>query len=108
MKVLLLLLALTSPLPAAYTTTARGVSMLPAFPVRVTITVDPDFPFDKLQAGMTVVYRNRFTGSRVHHRLMSQDHRGRWRVKGDNNTSCDRDMVTPANYLGRTNPITQK
>ncbi len=55
-------------------------------------------PYDTLQAGMTVAYRN-LRGVEVVHKLIEKTYRG-WRVEGLNNEEADFELVTPQNLIG--------
>jgi signal peptidase I len=67
--------------------------------------------FKELRQGDIVIYRDA-SGLPIVHRLHQQID-GRWFVLGDNNSSIDREAVTPANLVGRvcaifyTSPGTQ-
>lgn len=74
-----------------------GVSMNPVYGDNTMLVVKP-LPYDQLEPGMTVVYRNA-AGRRVAHQLISKERHG-WRSQGINNADADQDLVTPENYIG--------
>ena len=78
--------------------TGRGESMAPIFG-DTTMLVLTALPYDQLEPGMLVSYRNA-KGIQVVHRLVERTKRGEWRVQGINNAQEDWDHVTPTNYLG--------
>lgn len=63
-----------------------------------TMLVVTPIAYEKLQAGMTVVYINRH-GRRVAHQLVAKGPRG-WTAKGINNEVEDAEWVTPDNLVG--------
>jgi hypothetical protein len=76
----------------------RGESMAPVFGDN-TMLVFTQIPFEDLEPGMLVAYRNE-RGMQVVHRLVERTSRGAWRAQGINNPGEDRERVTRANYLG--------
>jgi hypothetical protein len=74
-----------------------GSSMLPVYGDN-TMLVISTVPYDTLQAGMTVAYRN-LRGVEVVHKLIEKTYRG-WRVEGLNNEEADFELVTPQNLIG--------
>lgn len=77
--------------------TGRGNSMAPLYPDG-TVLVVAQRPYDALQRGMTVVYRNRSNRS-VAHVLVARANDG-WRVTGLNNRSHDGEGVDAGNLVG--------
>ncbi len=74
-----------------------GVSMLPIYGENTRVIVTP-IPFDDLEPGMIVAYRDS-SNRMVVHRLVSR--RGdRWTASGINNPQIDRDAVTRENLIG--------
>jgi signal peptidase I len=74
-----------------------GTSMEPFFTDGAVVVVRP-LAFNRLEAGMLVIYRNRF-GETVAHRLLTRTPNG-WRAKGQANDKPDSSLVTPANFIG--------
>lgn len=74
-----------------------GESMNPVYGDNTMIVVTP-IAYEKLQAGMTVVYINK-QGRRVAHQLVSREKQG-WKAKGINNDAADAEWVTPYNLVG--------
>lgn len=77
--------------------TGRGNSMAPLYPDG-TVLVVARRPYDALQRGMTVVYRNRSNRS-VAHVLVARANDG-WRVTGLNNRNHDGEGVDAGNLVG--------
>jgi hypothetical protein len=74
-----------------------GSSMLPVYGDNTMLVISA-VPYDTLQAGMTVAYRN-LRGVEVVHKLIEKTYRG-WRVEGLNNEEADFELVTPQNLIG--------
>lgn len=79
-------------------TIAPTGSMKPTLDENSVVAVET-VKFDELRAGDIVIYRDR-AGLPIVHRL-HQKSGDRWIVLGDNNSSVDRETVTPANLVGR-------
>lgn len=85
--------------------TAGGKSMLPVFPERCVVEIEP-VGYDALKVGDTVVFWD-YTNANpllIHHRLVAKQGAS-WIAQGDNretNTFADRAWVTKDNYLART------
>jgi Peptidase S24-like len=77
--------------------TGRGNSMAPLYPDG-TVLVVAQRPYDALERGMTVVYRNRANRS-VAHVLVARANDG-WRVTGLNNRNHDGEGVDASNLVG--------
>lgn len=71
--------------------------MLPYFGVGAVLVVKK-IPFEKLRAGMVVVYNNRFN-LMIAHCLISKDSAG-WRATGYNNQAADSTLVSADNMVG--------
>jgi hypothetical protein len=84
--------------PGRSAAVGRGESMAPIFGDN-TMLVLTQIPYDELEAGMLVAYRNE-RGIQVVHRLIERTSRGDWRAQGINNPGEDRERVTRGNYLG--------
>jgi hypothetical protein len=76
----------------------RGESMAPVFG-DTTMLVLTEIPFDDLEPGMMVAYRNE-RGVQVVHQLVRRTSRGEWQARGINNPAPDHERITRANYLG--------
>lgn len=74
-----------------------GESMNPVYGDNTMLVVTP-IAYEKLQAGMTVVYINK-QGRRVAHQLIGKEKQG-WRAQGLNNEVADAELVTPENLVG--------
>lgn len=74
-----------------------GESMNPVFGENTMLVVKP-IDFEKLKAGMIVVFINRH-GRRVAHVLVKKE-RGGWVAQGYNNQETDGELVTPQNLVG--------
>lgn len=74
-----------------------GSSMVPYFADSAVVVVKP-ISFDKLRAGMIVVYINNF-GEKVAHKLIEKNDCG-WIVKGYNNDVRDSTYVNINNFQG--------
>jgi hypothetical protein len=74
-----------------------GTSMLPIYGDNTMLVISA-VPYDSLQRGMTVAYRNR-RGVEVVHKLIEKVSGG-WRVEGLNNDEEDPELVTPINLIG--------
>lgn len=79
-------------------TIAPTGSMKPTLDENSVVAVET-VKFDELRAGDIVIYRDN-AGLPIVHRL-HQKAGERWIVLGDNNSSVDRETVTPANLIGR-------
>jgi len=85
-------------------------SMKPTLDENSVVAVETVF-FSQLRQGDIVIYQSA-SGQPIVHRLHALIH-DQWQVLGDNNSAVDREMVTPANLLGRvcaifyTSPGTQ-
>jgi hypothetical protein len=79
------------------TAAGAGNSMLPIYGDNTMLVINA-VPFDTLQLGMTVAYRNS-RGVEVVHKLIGKEARG-WRVAGLNNEEADAELVTPYNLIG--------
>jgi hypothetical protein len=84
--------------PSRLTVIGSGNSMKPVYGEN-TVLVLQKLPFESLTGGMNVAYRNQ-EGRIVLHRLIVQDGRRSWRVRGLNNEIEDYERVTPENLLG--------
>jgi len=73
-------------------------SMKPTLDENSVVAVERVF-FAQLRQGDIVIYRSA-AGQPIVHRLRAQV-QNNWQVLGDNNSAVDREMVTPANLLGR-------
>lgn len=76
----------------------QGESMAPIFG-DTTMLVLTRVPYEQLEAGMIVAYRNR-RGVQVVHRLLERTRQDGWRVQGINNPHEDAEPVTRSNYIG--------
>lgn len=76
----------------------RGESMAPVFG-DTTMLVLTQLPFDDLEPGMLVAYRNE-RGVQVVHQLVRRSSRGEWQAQGINNPGPDPERITRANYIG--------
>lgn len=74
-----------------------GASMNPVYGDNTMLVVHP-IEYQKLAAGMVVVYVNR-EGRRVAHQLIAKE-AGGWRARGLNNQENDPDLVTRDNLVG--------
>jgi hypothetical protein len=74
-----------------------GNSMLPVYGDNTMLVINA-VPYDTLQLGMTVAYRNS-RGIEVVHKLIGKESQG-WRVAGLNNEEADDELVTPLNLIG--------
>jgi hypothetical protein len=74
-----------------------GNSMLPIYGDNTMLVINA-VPYDTLQLGMNVAYRNS-RGVEVVHKLMGKEANG-WRVAGLNNEEADEELVTPYNLIG--------
>jgi hypothetical protein len=83
--------------PGRSAAAGAGSSMLPVYGDNTMLVISA-VPYDALQAGMTVAYRN-LRGDEVVHKLIEKTYRG-WRVEGLNNDEPDPDLVTPENLIG--------
>jgi hypothetical protein len=83
--------------PDSFVLVGAGQSMQPLY-VPGTILVLQRFPFELLERGQTVLYRNH-GGHIVGHVLVTRARDG-WRVAGLNNASHDMEPVSPANLVG--------
>lgn len=79
-------------------TIAPTGSMKPTLDENSIVTVE-QVDFAKLRQGDIVIYRDA-AGLPIVHRL-HQKSGDRWIVLGDNNSSVDREAVTPNNFVGR-------
>ncbi len=73
-------------------------SMKPTLDENSVVAVERVF-FAQLRHGDIVIYRSA-SGQPIVHRLHAQI-QNNWQVLGDNNSAVDRELVTPANLLGR-------
>lgn len=89
--------ALAADRPGLRVMRVRGESMEPFFGDGAVVVVKA-ISFTRLQAGMLVVYRNRF-GEVIAHRAVA-DVTGGWRVKGEANGKPDSTLVTAGNLIG--------
>jgi signal peptidase I len=80
-----------------FTIAATG-SMKPTLDENSVVAIET-VPYSQLRQGDIVIYRSA-DGVPVVHRLYEQAN-GRWIVLGDNNSSVDRETVTPTNLVGR-------
>jgi len=80
-----------------FTALGSGDSMRPIYGDG-TVILYQQVPFDELEKGMTVAFRNR-KGVTVTHKLVGRNGYG-WMAKGLNNRRVDADRVTPQNLLG--------
>ena len=83
--------------PNAFVLVGSGQSMQPLY-APGTILVLQQFPYELLQPGQTVLYRNR-AQKVVAHVLVARVHDG-WRAAGLNNRHHDMEPVQPANLVG--------
>jgi hypothetical protein len=74
-----------------------GTSMLPIYGDNTMLVISA-VPYNSLQPGMTVAYRNQ-RGIEVVHKLVEKLSHG-WRVEGLNNEEADEELVTPQNLVG--------
>ena len=72
--------------------------MVPLYRNRTLLVIEKQ-RFETLEPGMTVVFIGD-TGSRVAHALIRRV-RGGWEARGAGNNYRDRELVTPANFIGR-------
>lgn len=79
-------------------TIAPTGSMKPTLDENSVVAVEA-VAFGELRMGDIVIYRDA-SGLPIVHRLQQQVAE-RWIVLGDNNSSVDREAVTPANFVGR-------
>ena len=89
--------ALAARKPGLAVVRVEGTSMLPYFGDGAVLVLR-QMPAARLQAGMLVVYTNRF-GETVAHRIVAADAVG-WIVQGYNNATPDSTRVTDANLQG--------
>ena len=89
--------ALAAQDPRRMTVIGSGDSMRPVYGEN-TVLVLQKVPFETLEAGTNVAYRNR-SGRIVLHRLVEQVGSG-WRVVGLNNEDEDAERVRPDNLIG--------
>src|SRR5579883_3103358 len=75
----------------------EGKSMLPFFG-EGSVVIVKKIAAESLQAGMVVVYQNRF-GETVAHRLIAQTNDG-WVAQGFNNNAADTTHVNASNLMG--------
>ena len=88
---------ITQRAPGRLTAAGSGESMLPIYGDTTMLVINM-VPYETLQPGMIVAYRNS-RGLEVVHRLIGKQARG-WRVAGLNNERADDDLVTPKNFIG--------
>ena len=74
-----------------------GTSMAPIYG-SATVLIISSLPYEQLEPGMHVAYRNR-SGQQVVHRILYR-HAGSWVVEGVNNPGHDEDLVTPVSFIG--------
>lgn len=79
-------------------TIAPTGSMKPTLDENSVVAVET-VTYDNLRPGDIVIYRDE-AGLPIVHRLHHKDG-NRWIVLGDNNSTVDRETVTPANLVGR-------
>lgn len=83
--------------PDSFVLVGSGQSMQPLY-VPGTILVLQRFPFELLERGQTVLYRNHASHI-VAHVLVTKARDG-WRVAGLNNSTHDMEPVSPENLVG--------
>lgn len=89
--------ALAERAPDSFVLVGSGQSMQPLY-APGAILVLQRFPFELLERGQTVLYRNR-ANRVVAHVLVARAHDG-WRVAGLNNSSHDMEPVSANNLVG--------
>lgn len=89
---------------SVYPTRGTG-SMLPLIPAKIVQTVLKPTPLTPALIGRVIVYRAKWAGDNVMHRLRAQLPTAGYLVRGDNNPADDPEAVTPANYLGEVTAI---
>ncbi|HEX7631227.1 MAG TPA: hypothetical protein VF388_03770 [Lacunisphaera sp.] len=83
--------------PHSFVLVGSGQSMQPLY-APGTILVLQRFPFELLERGQTVLYRNH-ANHIVAHVLVAKAHDG-WRAAGLNNSTHDMEPVSPENLVG--------
>jgi hypothetical protein len=83
--------------PGSFVLVGSGRSMQPLY-TQGTILVLQKFPFELLERGMTVLYRNH-ASKVVAHVLVARGRDG-WRAAGLNNPRHDGEPVSPENLVG--------
>jgi phage repressor protein C with HTH and peptisase S24 domain len=89
--------ALVENTPGTFVLVGSGRSMQPLYPPD-TILVLRQRPYQELQRGQTVLYRNQ-QNKVIAHVLVTRTRDG-WRVRGLNNVSHDMEPVQPGNLVG--------
>ena len=84
--------------PGSQAWRGKGLSMQPLLPPNAWVVTEP-LPFNTLEAGQVVMFHGRH-GRPVAHALVERTRKG-WVTMGVNNGNvADRNLMTPANYLG--------